>query len=225
MKKRILLSLVSFFAMTAMWASLTDAYQIYLSGDNGKAGENATLTLNLKNRNAIAKWSTTVVLPEGVTYVDGTAALVPNRIPVEEYSDIVVTTNADGSVTLTWEAPEGVALTNTDGAIATIEVAIAADVTPGVYTAKVTGTLLVESDGLSTRNDVDREFSWTIEEGETGLEGDVNDDGLVDVVDYQYVLNLMSEDVYEAKADFNDDGLVDNVDAQFVLNIMADAAE
>ena len=70
MKKRILLSLVSFFAMTAMWASITDAYQIYVKGANGKTYGTAELTLNMKNKNAIAIWKCTLVLPEGITYKD-----------------------------------------------------------------------------------------------------------------------------------------------------------
>ena len=78
MKKRILLSLVSFFMMTAMWASLQEAYKIYVTADaNGKTGDFATLTLNMKNRNAITKWQCTLVLPAGVTF--DSAELVPNR--------------------------------------------------------------------------------------------------------------------------------------------------
>ena len=85
MKKRILLSLVSFFAMTAMWASLTDDYQIYVTAANGKTGATAELTLSMKNKNAIATWRCDLFLPEGVTFESVEA--IEGRYPAEYAPD------------------------------------------------------------------------------------------------------------------------------------------
>ena len=79
MKKRILLSMVSFFVMATSWASLLEAYQIYVTGANAKTNSTAELTLNMKNRNAINMWECTLVLPEGVTFQS--ASLITARIP------------------------------------------------------------------------------------------------------------------------------------------------
>ncbi|MBO4550739.1 MAG: dockerin type I repeat-containing protein, partial [Bacteroidaceae bacterium] len=62
----------------------------------------------------------------------------------------------------------------------------------------------------------------TAERPETGTQGDVNGDGDVDVADYTYILNLMADEAFDAKADVNGDGEVDVADATFILNIMAD---
>jgi hypothetical protein len=54
------------------------------------------------------------------------------------------------------------------------------------------------------------------------VEGDANDDGEIDIADYTYILNLMADESYDAKADVNQDGEVDIADATYVLNLMAD---
>ena len=221
MKKRILLSLVSFFAMTAMWASLVDAYQIYVTGSNAKTGTTAELTLNMKNRNAIGIWQCTLVLPEGVTYED--VAVVPARYPEGYNAELTATPNADGTVTIVCSGEEGVTLTGTDGAIATVTVKIAATVEPGDYIVTVKDTKLVEpTTDIRTDAKGQREFTWTIEQGEEpGIKGDLNGDGKVDIADAVSVLNIMAAGSYEAAADLNGDQKVDVADFVSVLNIMA----
>ena len=220
MKKRILLSLVSFFMMTAMWASLIDAYQIYVTGSSAKTNSTAELTLNMKNKNAISTWSCTVALPAGVTFKS--VALVPNRYPDANY-DIVATDNGDGTDSFACAGDEGAALTGTDGAVATIMVEIAASVEPKDYVVVVkAGSKFVEPGGYKIDTDTkDREFTWTIEQGEVGLEGDLNKDGKVDIADAVTVLNIMASGDDIAEADLNKDGKIDIADFVTVLNIMA----
>ena len=227
MKKRILLSLMSFFMMTAMWASLQNAYQIYVTGANGKTGETSTLTLNMKNGDALVwSWTCTVVLPEGVTFVD--AALDPARYPEDFAATFTATPNEDGSVTFSCFGADGKVITGTDGAIATFQVAVAEDVTPGDYPVEVKNATRIEANGLNTHNYDLNSFTWTIEEGKTVVTGDVNDDGDVDVADYTFILNCMADEAEASEypgADVNGDGYIDVADATFVLNIMADAGE
>ena len=237
MKKRILLSLVSFFMMTAMWASLQEAYQIYVTaGANGKTGQSATLTLNMKNTEAIWSWTATVALPEGVTYVDGSVALDPARLP--EFPEgveptITATVNEDGTVTFACQLPavdedeNGIydyAITGTDGAIATFNVAVASTVTPGdVQVVVNVGATMVEPNGTATHTyEKANSFTWTIEEG--ALLGDANGDGAVDVADVTFILSRMAENAkaedYPA-SDVNGDGGIDVADVTSVLTIMA----
>ena len=97
MKKRILLSLMSFFVMTSMWATLASYYQMKVTASaNGKTGETATLTLNLENKNAVTTWQCLVTLPEGVTYKEGTFAIVDGRYPEGYNAHAVATVNGDG---------------------------------------------------------------------------------------------------------------------------------
>ena len=220
MKKRILLSLVSFFMMTAMWASLIDAYQIYVTGGAGaKTGGTAELTLNLKNRTAIDGWQTTIVLPAGVT-VQG-IVIVDGRYPDGYNAQITTTTNEDGSYTFTCNGDEGITLTGTDGAIATVTVEIAATVEPKDYIVTAKGTILTE--GINIYKDTkDREFTWTIEKGEEpGIKGDLNKDGKVDIADAVTVLNIIAASAYDAAADLNGDNKIDIADFVMILNIIA----
>ncbi len=238
MKKRILLSLVSFFMMTAMWASLQEAYQIYVTaGANGKTGQSATLTLNMKNTEAIWSWTATVALPEGVTYVDGSLALDPARLP--EFPEgveatVTATVNEDGTVTFACQLPavdedaNGIydyAITGTDGAIATFNVAVASTVTPGDVQVVVNANtaVMIEPDGNKTHTyEKANTFTWTIEEG--ALLGDVNMDGAIDIADVNKVLELMATSTkaedYPA-GDVNGDGGIDIADVNKVLEIMA----
>ena len=224
MKKRILLSLVSFFAMTAMWASLTDAYQIYVTAAaNGKTGATAELTLNMKNKTAIATWKCELVLPEGVTY-EGVEA-VDGRYPAEYAPTFNVTTGNDGVVTIICEGEDGVAITGTDGAVAKVTVKIASDVAPGDYFVKINRADLTEPGTSATirTNTKVVEFTWTIEQGaEPGIKGDLNGDNKVDIADAVSILNVMAEGTNDPKADLNDDGKVDIADFVTVLNIMAE---
>lgn len=222
MKKRILLSLVSFFTMTAMWASLVDAYQIYVTAGAGKTGASAELTLNMKNKLAINTWTCTVVLPAGVTYE--AVNLVPARYPEGFNETITAVANEDGSeVTITVSGTPGVDITGTDGAVATVTVAIASDVEPGDYAVTVKNTLLIESNE-NTHEDLKktREFTWTIEKGEEpGIPGDLTGDGKVDIADAVSVLDLMASGEYSQAADLTGDGKVDIADFVSILDLMA----
>lgn len=220
MKKRIILSLVSFFAVTAMWASLTEAYQIYVTGENGKTNGTAQLTLNMKNRNAIGSWQCDLVLPAGVTLES--VEKVDARYPEAYEPEITTKTNADGSITILCEgASDGVTLTGTDGAVATVTVKIAADATIGENLVTVKNIILIEPAG-TIHNREKTEFKWIIEEGAApGVEGDVNGDGSVTISDVVAALEMMAADGNDAAADINGDGAVTIADVVAILEIMA----
>lgn len=222
MKKRILLSLVSFFAMTAMWASLVDAYQIYVTaGAAGKTGATAELTLNMKNKvEGICTWSCVLVLPEGVTCENVVA--VAARYPEGYNPQITAIPGNDNTVKITCAGEVGVAMTGTDGAVATVTVKIASTVEPKDYIVTVKETKLVDTDDNVRQDPKNREYTWTIEQGdEPGVPGDLNGDGKVDIADAVTVLDIMAAGGYDAAADLNGDQKVDIADFVSILDIMA----
>jgi hypothetical protein len=224
MKKRILLSLVAFFAMTAMWASLIEAYKITVEGANGKTFNTATLTLKMDNRNAINTWSCVLQLPAGVTFKS--AEVDPSRYPVgSEIEFNAVPSNGDNSVAISCALPEGVTMTGTAGAVAVVTVEIAGTVEPGDYDVTLVAdqTKLEEADGTIHTYPKDYVFKWTIEEGEAPQpSGDINGDTKIDIADAVCVLNVMAGEAVEGNADVNGDGTVDIADFVAILNMMAE---
>ena len=230
MKKRILLSLVAFFAMTAMWASLNQgAFKIYVTGANGKTNNPATLKLNMANKNAVGMWECTVVLPDGVTYVPGSVTITPGRYPEGAPTNVTETVNADGSVTFVYAVDEDedgkpdFVLTGSDGEIASFSVNIAGTATVGenIVTVKE-GAKMFEGNGTARNNDVAEEFKWTIEEGQASLKGDVNKDGSVDLSDALTILDKMAEGSTDVAFDVDGDGNVNLSDFLSILDIMAE---
>ncbi len=225
MKKRILLSIMSFFVVTSMWATLKSMYQVEVTASaNGKTGETATLTLNLKNKNAIMSWQCLVTLPEGVTYKEGTFAIVDGRYPEGFDANVVATVNGDGTVTFLCESKAGLTLTGTAGAVATFDVEIASTVEPGDYPVIVNSSKMTEPNEAIWDWITPNEYVWTIEQGATVVKGDVNDDTEVNLADYQTVLGLMARDADVSEnpsADVNGDGFINLADAQTILGLMA----
>ena len=226
MKKRILLSLVSFFAMTAMWASLTQNYRLSVTAaENGKANAEAELTLNLKNTGTfgVLNWACTVTLPEGVTYVDGSFAPVDGRFTTTPTLTAVV--NEDGTVTFSCECAGEEVVQGSEGPVATFKVAVG-DVEPGDYAVSVKNESFVIKDGPVelVAPDAGDPYTWTIEAGSSTYEvGDVNCDGSIDIGDVVAVLNAMADPTYQYynTANVNGDAVVDIADVVRVLNLMA----
>ena len=54
-----------------------------------------------------------------------------------------------------------------------------------------------------------------------GIQGDLNNDGKVDIADAVTVLNIMAASVFKADADLNGDKKIDIADFVTILNIMA----
>ena len=221
MKKRILLSLVSLFTMTAMWANLTQVLNFSLKGDAGKTGQNATLTLSLKNtQSVINTWSCTVALPEGVTYVDGTFATVDGRYPSNYGTPTLsAVVNSDGSVTFSCAGEAGTGIDKGEGDVATFEVAIASTVEPKVYTVEINTMAFVTSEGAPITLANPTSSEWTIEEG--SIQGDFNGNGKVDIGDAQMILIYIANGEDRPEADLNGNGKVDAGDAQMVLIMIA----
>lgn len=160
--RKLLSLLVLFLLCQYSRGSLIDAYQIYVTAEtNGYIGQKAELTLNMKNRNAIAMWKCTLVLPDGVTFLS--ADISGERYPEGYNADLTTTTNDDGTITIQCRGAEYVAMTDTDGEIATVTVDIAKTVSPGDHTVTVKNTQLTEADETTTHtNSKEYSTTWTL---------------------------------------------------------------
>ena len=203
--------------MTAMWAGLLENYYVIASGANGKAGQTATLTLNLQNKAAISAWSCTVVLPAGVEFVEGSAEVDAARYAATPTFTAVK--NADGSVTFSCAGDVDAGGTAPQ-AIATFDVTVAADVEPGDYPVVTKDFVFVLQEGTIPSLTGEKEFTWTIEAGGNKL--DVNEDGDVTVADVQYLLIQLADMSTDLKYDVNEDGSFNVADVQFLLIYLAD---
>ena len=218
MKKRILLSLVSFFAVTAMWATLTEAYQVNVQAENGKTNQTCALTLTLKaaGQYNVQSWSCNVTLPEGVTFVD--AALVDGRYATNP--ELTTTVNEDGTITFACESTADNPVLGTDGPMVTVNVAVG-DIEPGTYAILVKNANFILING-PVANHAEYSFDWAIEEGGSTYElGDVNCDGLIDIADAVTILDAMAGLEVPGIADVNGDGNIDIADFVTELDIMA----
>ena len=145
--------------------SLIEAYQIYVTAENGQTGSSAELILNMKNRNAIRLWECKLYLPEGIAFQS--VALTDLDSRYSNYTpELVATPNNDGSITIHCEGEEGEVLAGTDGAVAVVTVDIPSTFTPGNYDVNVKDMKIEEPNGsIHTYKPEGNNFTWTIEQG------------------------------------------------------------
>ncbi len=145
---------------------LTEAYQVYVTARaKGRTGKTTTLKVNLKNlHSSINQFTADIYLPEGVTLVEGSAKIIPQRMPEGFNPVFTAEANADGSVAVSLSGNEGLGIPPTDGAVASFQVAVASDVTPGKYVVTVKNALMIEpgEDPIPHIYNTN-EFIWTIE--------------------------------------------------------------
>ena len=143
---------------------LKESYKIYVVADNGQAGTTQELYLNMKNRNAISKWSCTLELPNGVNFMDAEISNLENRYP-DNYNAQLSASVTGNSISLTCAGTQGVTLNSQDGIIAVVTVTINSDVLPGTYEVYVKNTLLEEPNDAWHNYPDTWTLNWTIEEG------------------------------------------------------------
>ena len=147
--------------------TLLESYQMWAVGDNGRAGSSSELYLLMKNRNPIATWICTLVLPEGVTLKEVAPVVVDGIYPEGFNPQITQTVNSDGSITLTCSGAEDIAITGTveGSTVAVVTVDVASTVAAGTYDVEVKDIQLLElGEEPVIHQWPSNVFSWTIEE-------------------------------------------------------------
>lgn len=201
-----------------------DTYNLYLGEAHARKNTRCSLTMNMKNHNAITLWQTDMILPGGFTVAadewgDPSIAISGNRTSSSRHS-IASNELADGTWRLVCSSMKNQNFLDNDGEVATITLNVSDKVKDGVYPVYLKNILLVEDD--ETTHEVERSVSYiTVKNYKRG---DVNGDDIVDVEDVSalidVVLGLRSADKYEGRAYVNDDDLIDVNDINAVLDII-----
>lgn len=156
-----------------------------------------------------------LALPEGFTLAAATASGTRYG---ETLPTVTTQANEDGTITLFCEVDEP--MTGTDGVVATLTLAVAANVAAGEYKLALNGATMVDLNEKAWARTETVETAITVEEA-TGIKGDVDGDGQVGVGDIEAVLVQMASETPDMVADVDGDGQVGVGDIEAVLVIMA----
>ena len=211
MKRRFLFMLMAALTCIGANAALKRAnnYLELPQGVTATAGKTVVVNVLMTNNLEILNWQADLVLPEGFT-------LVSAETTENWTSQIVVTGNKIFSETET-AAPTGQKV-----AVAKLTLNVASTVTAGEYELALDNIVMTAADESSIAQEVAKTVKITVEEGQQGIEGDLNGDGKVTASDIQVILNAMADDVFEKAYDLNGDGKLSASDIQVILNIIAE---
>lgn len=209
MKRRFLFLLMAVCSFVGANAAINRANNyLYAKDATAKQGQNVEVTLNMKNAKEIINWKTTLVLPEGVTFVSAVAA--------DRWTEEIVPTD----LTLFSETETAVAAG--DGVVAKITLQVASTVAEGEYEIQLKDVVMTAADGTSIAQVESKTFKLTIEAGSEEKKGDLTGDGDVNAADIQALLNIIASGEFDPRADLTGDGDVNAGDIQALLNIIAE---
>lgn len=209
MKKKLFTSILCFGTALGAMAEVTDF--ISLESAAGTAGRTITLSVNLTNPTiAACAYQCDVVLPEGVTVVEGTID-VADRCPGHQIASRV---REDGTYRIVSYSLSNALIPGQSGTVATFDVAIADDVADGTYTFTVKNTEIADANSLSKFDADGQNSNLIVREG--GQFGDLNNDDKVDTIDLGILINYILSSNYNG--DINNDGKVDTIDLGEMIN-------
>ena len=165
--------------------SRAETNQVYLSGASSRPGQEAELTINLRNAESVISYQCTVYLPEGVTLKS--ISKIQDRGGQESFNTIK---KNDGSVMIVGSnnGDGGLyAFTGNDGPIAKIVVSVPDNFTAGEYEVELKEIVLVNA-SIQSISVNDYTFKWSIVDtftitfdsnGGTSVESITQDNGTV----------------------------------------------
>ena len=191
-------------------------YAVYAQPAKARKGNQATLTVCMKNTQPITLWQADMTLPAGFTlatdsYGDHMVSISGSRTSTSRHS-ISTSTLSDGSIRILCSSSNNKTFTGTDCEVATITLNVASNVNDGDYAVKFNNIKIVEAN--ETKHEVDEVVSVITVKSYTL--GDVNDDGSIDGADLvgivNYILDRPTAGNIREAADVNKDGVIDGSD-------------
>ena len=194
---------------------------IYIETASGRAGDDVSIKVCLKNANSATSYGFELVLPQGLSIATTSEGDFDAAVTMStRHKGHTLTTNklANNTYKVGVASLSSKALTDNDGLVLTIKAHVADNMAVDDYPILIQNPLIVNTD--DTKPTVQNTQSKiTIEDY---LKGDVDGDGVVDLADAVLVINhyvgkAVSKFVEKA-ADVDGDGVIDLADAVRIIN-------
>ena len=187
-------------------------------------GTTGALSICLKNANETSAYSFDLMLPEGFSIeTDGSNGFDSQVTLSSRHNGHAVTTNAKGNniYSVSVLSLSSKALKDNDGAIMTIRLKAADELSEGEYEIAIKNARYSLLSGETSVSMADTKAGVTIVRYRLG---DANGDGMVDIADavtiVNYVVGKEAPSFRTAAADANGDGVVDIADAVRIVNLI-----
>ena len=196
---------------------------IYINPLSAKPGEELTLSVNMKNAVPMEGFSFDLTLPEGMSFVvdeDGFPEVSRGlkRTSDRKTSTFEAAIQPNGNLRVLLASTNGSTFSGNDGEVVLVKVKVDENMPNGNYPLILTEIAMSDSDAQS----YNLEYVKSSINISSGLKGDVNLDGKVDISDIVAVINTIAGDnTYRSTANVNDDGNVDISDIVAIINIIA----
>ena len=211
---------ISTIIMAVALIASVSADRLYIAPCDIVAGETVRLELRLDNESEYSGFQTDLYLPDGLsidTEYDEYIIDLTDRA-ARSHSVSAADIASSGAIRIWVSSQQVHSFTGNSGAVATISVTAATSfVTPA--TIELKNSILVGPD--NSKHILDDEKTIV---GDSGIKGDINDDGSVDGNDVSILLEMVLAgnvtDEQKAVADINDDTSVDGNDVSILLEIV-----
>ena len=197
------------------------ANAIYVEPSSGRAGDDVSINVCLKNANAATTYGFELVLPQGLSISTTSDGDFDDAVTMStRHKGHTLTTNklADNTYKVGVASLSSKALSDNDGLVLTIKAHVADNMALGDYPIIIQNPLIVNTDG--TKPVVQITLSKITVADYT--KGDVDGDGVVDLADAVLVINYYvgrPVNKFVAKAaDVDGDGVIDLADAVRIIN-------
>ena len=192
---------------------------IYIETASGRAGDDVSIKVCLKNANSATSYGFELVLPQGLSIATTSEGDFDAAVTMSTRGHTLTTNKlANNTYKVGVASLSSKALTDNDGLVLTIKAHVADNMAVDDYPILIQNPLIVNTD--DTKPTVQNTQSKiTIEDY---LKGDVDGDGVVDLADAVLVINhyvgkAVSKFVEKA-ADVDGDGVIDLADAVRIIN-------
>ena len=199
---------------------------VYVNQTELFTGNEATLSIRMKNTAAIRGFQFDMYLPEGITPIKNSkgrilATLTNDRLEEDDEHTLTSSEQPDGAIRFLCGSQYEETFTGNDGEVFTLKVSVAEDMEDGDYPLLMKNIKLSEN---NISNYYEVELVKTTLSVSSYTPGDINADGKIDVSDYigvaNHILGHTPEGFVMRAGDVDDSGAIDVSDYLGIGNII-----